>query len=111
MTPSTRLPGGILRQTEADVVPLMVIRRMKPLGFILDEMGDLCEATGHLDAADLADGDERHALLVAGAGACAGSPIQVFGDHDGSISLRSRSRRSLPMEERTFLAMRGAARR
>jgi DNA-binding transcriptional MerR regulator len=61
--PSARSQGGFRLYTEADVARLMVIRRMKPLGFTLDEMRDLLQATDRLDAADLSDGEERDALL------------------------------------------------
>ncbi|MFE1776037.1 MerR family transcriptional regulator [Streptomyces sp. NPDC059008] len=61
--PSARSQGGFRLYTEADVARLMVIRRMKPLGFTLDQMRDLLEATDRLDApAGLGD-SEREALL------------------------------------------------
>ncbi|WP_331448059.1 MerR family transcriptional regulator [Streptomyces xanthochromogenes] len=61
--PSARSQGGFRLYTEADVVRLMVIRRMKPLGFTLDQMRDLLDATGRLDAADPAEGAERQVLV------------------------------------------------
>ncbi|MFG2533079.1 MerR family transcriptional regulator [Streptomyces sp. NPDC048516] len=61
--PSARSQGGFRLYAEADVARLMVIRRMKPLGFTLDQMRDLLAATDRLDApAGLVDG-EREALL------------------------------------------------
>lgn len=61
--PSARSQGGFRLYTEADIARLMVIRRMKPLGFTLDEMRDLLDATERLDS-DEPDGiDEREALL------------------------------------------------
>lgn len=61
--PSARSQGGFRLYTEADVARLMVIRRMKPLGFTLDQMRDLLDATDRLDdGADLG-ADEREALL------------------------------------------------
>ncbi|MET9221800.1 MerR family transcriptional regulator [Streptomyces sp. NPDC088197] len=63
VTPSARSQGGFRLYTETDVARLMVIRRMKPLGFTLEEMRDLLDATDRLDAADLAPGAERDALL------------------------------------------------
>ncbi|MET9932886.1 MerR family DNA-binding protein [Streptomyces sp. NPDC006324] len=48
---------------ETDVARLMVIRRMKPLGFTLDRMRDLLDATDRLDGDDALDADEREALL------------------------------------------------
>jgi MerR family copper efflux transcriptional regulator len=38
LTPSSRTEGGFRLYTEADVDKIMVIRRMKPLGFSLDQM-------------------------------------------------------------------------
>ncbi|GAB3018708.1 MerR family transcriptional regulator [Nocardioides flavus (ex Wang et al. 2016)] len=38
LTPSGRTDGGFRLYTEADVDKILVIRRMKPLGFSLDEM-------------------------------------------------------------------------
>jgi DNA-binding transcriptional MerR regulator len=64
VVPSARSRGGFRLYTEADVARLMVIRRMKPLGFTLDEMRDLLQVTGRLDAdAGLAPG-EREELLA-----------------------------------------------
>jgi DNA-binding transcriptional MerR regulator len=41
----------------------MVIRRMKPLGFTLEQMRDLLDATDRLDSGDALDDGEREALL------------------------------------------------
>lgn len=38
LTPSARSEGGFRLYTEDDVARLLVIRRMKPLGYSLDEM-------------------------------------------------------------------------
>ena len=61
--PSARSQGGFRLYTEADIARLMVIRRMKPLGFTLDEMRDLLDATERLDSDEPADIGERPALL------------------------------------------------
>ncbi|WP_343242646.1 MerR family transcriptional regulator [Streptomyces sp. SID8111] len=63
--PSARSQGGFRLYTEADVARLMVIRRMKPLGFTLDEMRDLLDITDRLDAAagDDLPADRREELL------------------------------------------------
>ncbi|MFD7713169.1 MerR family transcriptional regulator [Streptomyces sp. NPDC059785] len=61
--PSARSQGGFRLYTEADVARLMVIRRMKPLGFTLDEMRDLLEATDRLDSGDDLPAAERTQLL------------------------------------------------
>ncbi|MET2715039.1 MerR family transcriptional regulator [Streptomyces carpaticus] len=63
VTPSARSQGGFRLYTEADVARLMVIRRMKPLGFTLDQMRDLLDATDRLDAGTAADAAEHAALL------------------------------------------------
>ncbi|MFJ4716882.1 MerR family transcriptional regulator [Streptomyces sp. NPDC088785] len=61
--PSARSQGGFRLYTEADVARLMVVRRMKPLGFTLDEMRDLLAATDRLDAGEALTGAERAHLL------------------------------------------------
>ncbi|MFE1027102.1 MerR family transcriptional regulator [Streptomyces sp. NPDC058818] len=61
--PSARSQGGFRLYTESDVQRLMVIRRMKPLGFTLEQMRDLLDATDRLDRAETADGAERETLL------------------------------------------------
>lgn len=48
--PSARSKGGFRLYTESDVERLMVIRRMKPLGFSLEEMRDLLDITDRLGA-------------------------------------------------------------
>lgn len=63
VAPSARSQGGFRLYTETDVARLMVIRRMKPLGFTLDQMRDLLDATDRLDEEPGLDGDAREALL------------------------------------------------
>ncbi len=46
VTPSARTVGGFRLYTDADVQRLLVIRRMKPLGFTLEEMSGLLDALG-----------------------------------------------------------------
>ncbi|WP_237569780.1 MerR family transcriptional regulator [Mycolicibacterium lacusdiani] len=58
VTPSARSAGGFRLYTEADVDRLLVIRRMKPLGFSLAEMRDLLDALAVLDD-DVAPENER----------------------------------------------------
>ncbi|MCX4393223.1 MULTISPECIES: MerR family transcriptional regulator [Streptomyces] len=62
--PSARSQGGFRLYTEADVARLMVIRRMKPLGFTLDEMRDLLAATDRLDSDEELPAGEREQLLA-----------------------------------------------
>ncbi|MEE2061792.1 MerR family transcriptional regulator [Rhodococcus artemisiae] len=60
VTPSARSAGGFRLYTEDDVQRLLVIRRMKPLGFTLEEMREL------LDALDvIADADAAHEAVAA----------------------------------------------
>ena len=62
VTPSGRTTGGFRLYSETDVSRLMVIRRMKPLDFSLDEMRDVL---GVLDAIDQGtSGGAGHAELV-----------------------------------------------
>ncbi|MFB9377520.1 MerR family transcriptional regulator [Kineococcus gynurae] len=49
VTPSERSPGGFRLYTEMDVYRLLVLKRMKPLDFTLEQMRDLL---GILDALD-----------------------------------------------------------
>lgn len=49
---SSRTEGGFRVYTEADVERLMVVRRMKPLGFTLEEMTDLLSIVDALETAD-----------------------------------------------------------
>ncbi|MFD7749020.1 MerR family transcriptional regulator [Streptomyces sp. NPDC059698] len=63
VTPSARSQGGFRLYTETDVSRLMVIRRMKPLGFTLEQMRDLLAATDRLDSEAALDDGEREALL------------------------------------------------
>ncbi|MER6591002.1 MerR family transcriptional regulator [Micromonospora purpureochromogenes] len=60
IVPSARSEGGFRLYTEADLDRLAVVKRMKPLGFTLDEMRDLLAV---LDALDTATGTDRAALL------------------------------------------------
>ncbi|MFG2309862.1 MerR family transcriptional regulator [Streptomyces sp. NPDC048566] len=64
VVPSARSRGGFRLYTESDVARLMVIRRMKPLGFTLEQMRELLDVVGRLDAgADPASAEGR-ALLA-----------------------------------------------
>jgi DNA-binding transcriptional MerR regulator len=61
--PSARSKGGFRLYTEADMERLMVIRRMKPLDFSLEQMRDLLEITDRLAATDDPPvGEERERL-------------------------------------------------
>lgn len=59
VTPSARSRGGFRLYTEADVERLLLVKRMKPLEFSLEEMADLLGILDQLTAA--APGD-RSAL-------------------------------------------------
>ncbi|WP_171118240.1 MULTISPECIES: MerR family transcriptional regulator [Streptomyces] len=61
--PSARSKGGFRLYTDSDVERLMVIRRMKPLDFSLEEMRDLLDITDRLAATDDPPaGEERERL-------------------------------------------------
>ncbi|MDZ7885485.1 MAG: MerR family transcriptional regulator [Mycobacterium sp.] len=51
VTPSARSTGGFRLYTDADVERLLVIRRMKPLGFSLVDMKDLLDSLQILNGA------------------------------------------------------------
>ena len=61
LNPSARSAGGFRLYSQDDLDRLMVIRRMKPLGFSIDEMRDLLALIHDLAAPDLAQ--EKHAEL------------------------------------------------
>ncbi|GAB2746427.1 MerR family transcriptional regulator [Streptomyces bullii] len=63
VVPSARSQGGFRLYTERDVERLMVVRRMKPLGFTLQQMRDLLDATDRLAAGEQPSDAERAALL------------------------------------------------
>lgn len=62
ITPSARSQGGFRLYTESDIARLMLVKRMKPLGFSLEETRDLLGVVDALDA-NAAAGDERAELL------------------------------------------------
>ncbi|MFF3609459.1 MerR family transcriptional regulator [Streptomyces sp. NPDC002463] len=63
VVPSAVSPGGFPLYTDADVSRLMVVRRMKPLGFTLDETRELLTAVDRLSGGAL-EPDERAALVA-----------------------------------------------
>ncbi|MER7535940.1 MerR family transcriptional regulator [Streptomyces sp. NPDC097704] len=63
VVPSAASPGGFPLYTDADVSRLMVVRRMKPLGFTLDETRELLTAVDRLSDGAL-EPDERAALTA-----------------------------------------------
>ncbi|MFC9238451.1 MerR family transcriptional regulator [Streptomyces decoyicus] len=63
VVPSARSQGGFRLYTEADAARLMVIRRMKPLGFTLGQMRELLEATDRLDSGQELPAGERQECL------------------------------------------------
>lgn len=52
LQPSGRSDGNFRLYTEADYERLMLIRRMKPLGYTLEEMGGLLDAVSRLRSAE-----------------------------------------------------------
>jgi len=61
VTPSARTDGGFRLYTEGDVARILLIRRMKPLGFTLDEMRELLEVVDAM--AEDADDPQSRARL------------------------------------------------
>jgi DNA-binding transcriptional MerR regulator len=63
--PSARSEGGFRLYTDADVERLLLVRRMKPLGFTLEQMAELLEITDTLASgspANPVDDDARERL-------------------------------------------------
>ncbi|UOQ57013.1 MerR family transcriptional regulator [Leucobacter allii] len=62
LEPSGRSEGGFRLYTEEDHDRLMLIRRMKPLGYSLEQMGDLLRAIDQANTSGAAGDDARRAL-------------------------------------------------
>ena len=52
LRPSGRTEGGFRLYTDSDLARLLIIRRMKPLGFTLEQMAELLAVVDALEAAD-----------------------------------------------------------
>ena len=50
--PSGRTEGGFRLYTDTDLARLLIIRRMKPLGFTLEQMAELLAVVDALEASD-----------------------------------------------------------
>ncbi|MGZ8716346.1 MAG: MerR family transcriptional regulator [Gaiellaceae bacterium] len=71
VTPASRSEGGFRLYAEADVVRLLLLKRMKPLGLSLEEMRELADLIERSDSpSDLRKGELRS--LVDALGAYAG---------------------------------------
>ena len=57
VTPSGRTDGGFRLYTDSDVDRILLVRRMKPLGFSLDEMAGLLDVVHRLGAGETTDPD------------------------------------------------------
>ena len=94
LKPTGRTEGGFRLYTHDDFVRLMVIRRMKPLGFSLDEMAELLRV---VDALDTGDGS------VAGEGSEPAAPdatrerLEAFIEQ--TVERRARLERQLAMAD------------
>lgn len=64
VAPSARSAGGFRLYTADDVRRLLAIRRMKPLGFTLDEMGRLLDALAVLDDPSAATAERARAAEI-----------------------------------------------
>ncbi|ANC31058.1 MerR family transcriptional regulator [Isoptericola dokdonensis] len=62
LRPSGRTDGGFRLYTERDVDRLLVVRRMKPLGFTLEEMRELLDLVDRVDGDGSRDDDARARL-------------------------------------------------
>lgn len=57
VTPSGRTDGGFRLYTELDVERILLVRRMKPLGFSIDEMAGLLDVADRLAAGQTTGAD------------------------------------------------------
>lgn len=64
LTPSARSHGGFRLYTTADESRLLLIRRMKPLGYSLEQMGELLSIIDGLEATPEDDGLRRRLETV-----------------------------------------------
>ena len=64
VSPSGRSIGGFRLYSEADIQRILVIRRMKPIGFTLEEMQQLLDALNVVSSTN-AGADDRAAVRVA----------------------------------------------
>jgi DNA-binding transcriptional MerR regulator len=62
ITPSARSHGGFRLYTESDIARLMLVKRMKPLDFSLEEMRDLLGVLDQLESGTL-DAASRESTL------------------------------------------------
>ncbi len=78
IVPSARSDGGFRLYTDPDLDRLRVVKRMKPLGFTLDEMRDLLRILDELTA----DTGDRGALMdrLAGYHEAAETRVQTLRD-------------------------------
>ena len=91
VSPSAHSPGGFRLYTHADVDRLLLIRRMKPLGFSLERMKDFCRALDARDAgaagggggAGGLDDDDNASATIAEIGAEAGERLARLRKHLG----------------------------
>lgn len=60
LRPSGRTGGGFRLYTDTDLARLLIIRRMKPLGFTLEQMGELLAV---VDALEVTGDDSERARL------------------------------------------------
>ena len=68
VTPSLRSPGGFRLYSEDDLAALLVVKRMKPLGFSLEEMRELLDSLEALEHPESVAEPDRRARLVARVG-------------------------------------------
>lgn len=64
LRPSGRSEGGFRLYTEGDVERILVIRRMKPLGFTLEQMGAVMRDIEALDGAAATTVDDERGRLA-----------------------------------------------
>ncbi|QBX55374.1 MerR family transcriptional regulator [Nocardioides seonyuensis] len=77
LRPSGRTDGGFRLYTEADVDKILLIRRMKPLGFSLDQMSAAMRDIETLQQASTPDSEHARERLTGVLGEAAGRREQL----------------------------------
>jgi len=105
LKPSGRSEGGFRLYTDEDLARLLVIRRMKPLGFSLDEMADLLEVVDQLRAsAGGMDGAGSDGSADSTSGAEDADSVNSAADTHGSLRARLDAYVESAQERRAELA-------
>lgn len=91
VTPSARSEGGFRLYSEEDIERLAVVKRMRPLGLTLNEIGELLgliERTAHADMLDATERNEVAAVLLSYSERCNEAIRKLDRDRTQAFELR-----------------------